>query len=87
MPGDTTIDRFAELTGLTLEEGPYETVAGFVVARLGRLAEQGDAVAVDGATLTVATVRRRRITVVRLDRASSTAEDAEHAKGPAAGES
>lgn len=87
LPGDTTLDRVAELTGLTLEEGPYETVAGFVVARLGRLAQQGDAVAVDGATLTVATVRRRRITVVRLDRASSTAEDAEHAKGPATGES
>ncbi len=33
-----TIEEFAERTGIELEDGPYETVAGYVIHRLGRLA-------------------------------------------------
>jgi putative hemolysin len=63
--GLLTIEEFAERTGVSLVDGPYETVAGYVVARLGRLAEPGDSVAVDGHWLVVTEVARRRI--VRLD--------------------
>jgi putative hemolysin len=63
-----TIEEFAEETGLTLRDGPYETVAGYVLARLGRLATPGDAVEVDGHRLTVARVAHRRITRVHVER-------------------
>ena len=63
--GLLTIEEFAERTGVVLEDGPYETVAGYVVSRLGRLAQPGDSVVVNGHSLVVTEVARRRI--VRLD--------------------
>jgi len=60
-----TIEEFARRTGIRLPDGPYETVAGFVVARLGRLAAVGDHVDTEGHRLVVTDVARRRI--VRLD--------------------
>ena len=60
-----TIEEFAERTGVTLADGPYETAAGFVLDRLGRLARVGDAVRADGHVVRVAEVAGRRIT--RLD--------------------
>lgn len=60
-----TIEEFARRTGVELPDGPYETVAGFVVAELGRLAVVGDHVDVGDRRLTVTDVARRRI--VRLD--------------------
>lgn len=63
--GLLTIEDFAERTGIVLPDGPYETVAGFILARLGRLAEVGDAVSADGYALVVVEVARRRI--VRVD--------------------
>lgn len=56
-----TIEEFAEETGVELEDGPYETAAGFVIDRLGRLAEVGDEIAVGDAVLRVAEVEARRI--------------------------
>ncbi|MCC2317665.1 hemolysin family protein [Cellulomonas chengniuliangii] len=56
-----TIEAFADESGIRLQDGPYETVAGYVLARLGRLARQGDVVDVDGRRLTVAAVEDRRI--------------------------
>src|SRR5699024_3534003 len=32
-----SLDDFAELTGVELDEGDYETVAGYVIARLGHI--------------------------------------------------
>jgi CBS domain containing-hemolysin-like protein len=45
LPGTLRPDEIAHITGIRLpESGAYETVAGLVLARLGRLAEGGDAV-------------------------------------------
>ena len=49
--------------------GPYDTLAGLLLARLGRLAEPGDAVELDGWTLTATAVEGRRIGTVTLERA------------------
>ncbi len=59
-----TIEEFAERTGVDLQDGPYETAAGYVVHRLGRLAEPGDIITVEGHEVVVADVDARRI--VRL---------------------
>ncbi|MGI8459618.1 MAG: hemolysin family protein [Propionibacteriaceae bacterium] len=48
LDGLCTIDGFAELTGYELPEGPYDTVAGFVVARLGHIPAIGDTVLAEG---------------------------------------
>lgn len=61
-----TIEEFTELTGVRLADGPYETVAGYVIARLGRLGLVGDAVDVDGHRIEVTAVDGRRIARVRL---------------------
>ena len=46
--GRLNLADLAERTGLALPTGPYETVAGFVMARLGRLPRTGDEVRHDG---------------------------------------
>jgi putative hemolysin len=63
-----TIEDFGKLTGLTLEDGPYETAAGYVVDRLGRLAVPGDSITVEGHEVEVAEVRDRRITRLTVRR-------------------
>ncbi|MGI5191905.1 hemolysin family protein [Promicromonospora sp. CA-289599] len=63
-----TIEEFAERTGVELADGPYETVAGYVISRLGRVAEVGDTVEVDGLDLIVTAVRGRRLTQLEVVR-------------------
>lgn len=62
-----TIEEFAEITGVALADGPYETAAGYVIHRLGRLAVVGDRVRVDGHELVVADVVGRRLTRLTLE--------------------
>lgn len=71
-----TIEEFGERTGVALDDGPYETVAGFVLHRLARMADVGDSVPVGDRTLDVAEVDGHRITRVRLH-APVTAEPVE----------
>ena len=56
------------------EDGAYETVGGYILARLGRLAEVGDVVDVDGGVLTVERMDGRRIERVRFDPAAEDEE-------------
>ena len=49
--GLLNLDDFTEATGLELPDGPYETVAGYVLAELGRLPEVGDTIEVEGRTI------------------------------------
>ncbi len=54
--GDLLVDELNQLCDLDLEHPEADTVGGLVMASLGRLAEQGDCVAVDGVTLKVEAV-------------------------------
>jgi putative hemolysin len=45
--GLTTLDDFAEKTGLVLPEGPYDTLAGFFMARLGQLPNVDDEISLE----------------------------------------
>lgn len=59
--GRLNFQDFEEATGVTLPAAASDTVAGFVVERLGRLAVVGDRIDVDGGVLQVAAMDRRRI--------------------------
>jgi putative hemolysin len=82
--GLLNLDDFTEVTGLRLPEGPYETVAGYVLAELGRLPEVGDTVEVDGRTLTVLELDGRRIARLSVSPPPQTEDDAEVESGATA---
>jgi len=64
--GLLNLDEFAEQTGITLPEGPYETAAGYVLAVLGDLPSPGASVQVNGHTITVTELDGRRIARLRV---------------------
>jgi putative hemolysin len=64
--GLLNLDEFAEQTGIELPEGPYETVAGYVLAVLGEVPTAGAAVEVPGYTITVTEMDGRRIARLRV---------------------
>jgi putative hemolysin len=66
--GLLNLDDFRDATGLELPEGPYETVAGYIVARLGHVPQVGEECAIDGHVLTVVGVDGRRVSRVRVSR-------------------
>jgi putative hemolysin len=66
--GRLNLPDFAERTGVALPTGPYETVGGFLMARLGKLPDVGDEVPHDGWRLVVAQLDGRRVSRVSLVR-------------------
>ena len=64
--GLLNLHEFAELTGIDLPEGPYETAAGFVLAGLGEVPQVGNSVEVDGHRITVTEMDGRRIARLRI---------------------
>lgn len=64
--GLLNLDDFAESTGLTLPSGPYETAAGFVLAKLGRIAREGDHVDVGDRRVSVTQLDGRRVARLRI---------------------
>ncbi len=64
--GLLNLDEFTEQTGIELPEGPYETVAGYVLAALGHLPSVGDSVQVAARTITVTELDGRRIARLRV---------------------
>ena len=81
--GLLNLDEFAEQTGVVLPEGPYETVAGYVLATLGHVPSDGEAVEVAGRKLVVAEMDGRRIARVRVGQLPAPAIDADQKPGPA----
>ncbi len=66
-PGRWRPDELAEHTGVQIpDDGPYETVAGFIIEQLGRLAEVGDEVTTHNGVFTVERIDGRRIDRVRF---------------------
>ncbi|MEU1752219.1 hemolysin family protein [Micromonospora matsumotoense] len=61
-------DELFEQTGFRLPEGPYETLAGFLMARLGHIPLPGETTGSDGYEFTVVEVERHRIEQVRVVR-------------------
>jgi Hemolysins and related proteins containing CBS domains len=66
-PGALRPDELAERAHVVVpEDGPYETVAGWMMAELGRVAEQGDTVEIEAGTFRVERMDGRRIDRIRF---------------------
>ena len=67
--GTTFIDEVDELVGVEIPEGDYDTLAGFLISRLGYLPKDGEMNEVDYENLhfTVLNVEDRRIGKVRVE--------------------
>jgi putative hemolysin len=77
--GLLNLDDFEEEVGLRLPDGPYETVAGFMMAELGHVPDLEDIVETQGYTLSAVELDGRRVARVRV--AFPPEEDAETAAG------
>jgi putative hemolysin len=74
--GSLSVDDFNTRYNLALPTGEYDTVAGFVLALMGRIPQQGDSVCHEGLLITVIGVEQNRLTSIRVQR------DAESLQGP-----
>lgn len=81
--GLLNLEDFAEVTGVELPEGPYETVAGWMISVLGRVPELGDAVEHFGIRLEVLELDGRRIARVGIQPLADIGQPAAPAPGPA----
>jgi CBS domain containing-hemolysin-like protein len=61
-------DELADAVGFVMPEGDYETVAGLILERLGRIPVVGDEIDIEGWRLAVTRMDRRRIAELRLTR-------------------
>ena len=59
-------DELADATGFRMPDGDYETLAGLVLTRLGRIPEVNDEVRVDGWRITVMRMDRHRVAELRV---------------------
>ncbi len=66
IPASLHPDEVQSATGFEMPEGPYETVAGLVLDRLGHIPEPGEMCSVQGWRLEVVAMDRLRIASVRL---------------------
>lgn len=67
-PGRLNVHEVNEALGTDFPEaGGYESVAGFVFDRAGRVVEEGEAVTHDGVRLVVESVENNRVLEVRVE--------------------
>ena len=67
--GEVNIEDVNEALDIELPEGEeFETIAGFIFNRAGRLVEEGETIDYDGVEITVESVENTRITTARVHR-------------------
>ena len=76
--GKVSVDEVRDRLGIEIEREGFETVGGFLLSHLGRMPYLGETFSVDGLSVEVLEVERRRITKVRVRRREqSSAENGE----------
>jgi len=76
--GEVNIDEVNEALGLELPEGEeFETLAGFIFNRAGRLVEEGEAITYDGVTIRIEQVDNTRIQKARITKPEEPESDEE----------
>ena len=71
--GRVSVDDLRKRLDVAIEPQGFETVAGYILARLGRVPQQGESFEVDGLSVDVLEAERRRLHRVRLRRTSPAA--------------
>jgi putative hemolysin len=66
--GLISLEDLHDLTGISLPEGPYETLSGFVMHYLGRIAQVNDVVRINGARFTIISMSGKRVGQLLLAR-------------------
>jgi magnesium and cobalt exporter, CNNM family len=66
-------DEVADATGFRMPEGDYETLAGLVLYRLGRIPEVNDEIQVDGWRVTVMRMDKHRVAELRVAKLATVA--------------
>jgi putative hemolysin len=66
--GLISLEDLQDQTGIQLPEGPYETVSGFVMHKLGRIAQVNDVVRIEGARFTIVSMSGKRVGQLLLAR-------------------
>jgi len=74
--GKVDIDEVVERLDVTIEREGFETVGGFLLARLGRVPAVGEKLDIDSLTVQSVEAERRRINKVRIRRTQPVAQDA-----------
>jgi CBS domain containing-hemolysin-like protein len=76
--GEVNIEEVNEALGIDLPEGEeFETIAGFIFNRSGRLVEEGEVIAYDGTEIRVEAVENTRIMKARVTRYEPPDEELE----------
>lgn len=64
--GSMPIPRLENALGIQFPDGHYDTLAGFILAQLGRVPEEGDSFLADNLSCTVLKVDKQRVVQVGL---------------------
>jgi len=81
--GKANVEEVAQRLGVEIEREGFETVGGYLLARVGRVPAVGERLEMDGLNIQVLEVERRRINRVRMARqmaAEGSVRDAEGAR-------
>ena len=71
LDGRASIDELKEIFDVQIDEGDFDTVAGYVFERLGKIPAVGDTVQVNGLTIAVQSMTGHRIAKLRVRRMST----------------
>ncbi|CCH33699.1 hemolysin family protein [Actinosynnema sp. NPDC047251] len=74
MSGLLRVDEVFEASGFRMPTGDFETLAGLVLALLGRIPDVGDEIRVDGWRITVLLMDRHRVAELKVTRVEQAAE-------------
>lgn len=67
--GSLSVEEARDELGIDIPEGEYDTLAGYVLSRLGHIPKVGEMVALDGWRITVAEMRGLKIELLKVIRA------------------
>ncbi|MDA2997562.1 MAG: hemolysin family protein [Actinomycetota bacterium] len=66
LDGLISLEELQEVSGISLPEGPYETLSGFVMHYLGRIAQANDVIKINGARFTIVSMNGKRVGQILL---------------------
>ena len=70
--GKTNVEELAQKLAVEIEREGFETVGGYLLARIGRVPAVGERFDIDGLNVEILNVERRRINKVRISKSVST---------------